>query len=288
MKDFRDKVAVITGAASGIGRGLAERCAREGMKVVLADVEEEALGLTDADMKAGGASTLAVLTDVSKADDVEALAKKTLDAFGAVHLLCNNAGVGTGLSIWESTLADWQWVVGVNLWGVIHGVHTFIPIMLEQGTECHVVNTASAAGLVSGPGQGIYKVTKHGVVSLSETLFHELAMGGANVGVSVLCPGLIDTNVLDGERNRPAELQNDPAVQEAIDASPEVQAIMQAFRSALREGMSPQQVADIVFNAVREKKFYILANAEPFKPSIQARMEDIVQERNPTRVIPGT
>lgn len=157
--------------------------------------------------------------------------------------------------------------------------------MLEQGTECHVVNTASAAGLISGPGQGIYKVTKHGVVSLSETLFHELAMGGANVGVSVLCPGLIDTNVIDGERNRPAELQNDPAVQEAIEASPEVQAFMQAFRSALREGMSPQQVADIVFNAVREKKFYILANAEPFRASIQARMEDIVQERNPTTVI---
>jgi len=176
----------------------------------------------------------------------------------------------------------------VNLWGVIHGVHTFVPIMLEQGTECHVVNTASAAGLISAPGQGIYKVTKHGVVSLSETLFHELAMGGANVGVSVLCPGLIDTNVLDCERNRPTELQNDPAVQEAIDASPEAQAVIQAFRSALRAGMSPQQVADIVFNAVREKRFYIFANAEPFRASIQARMEDIVQERNPTTVILGT
>ena len=288
MKDFRDKVAVITGAASGIGRGLAERCAREGMKVVLADVEEEALGLAEKEIGAEGASTLAILTDVSKADDVEALAKKTLDAFGAVHLLCNNAGVGTGLSVWESTLADWQWVIGVNLWGVIHGVHTFVPIMLEQGTECHVVNTASAAGLISGPGQGIYKVTKHGVVSLSETLFHELTMGGANIGVSVLCPGLIDTNVLDCERNRPTELQNDPAVQEAIEASPEAQAFIQAFRSALRAGMSPQQVADIVFNAVREKKFYIFANAEPFRASIQARMEDIVQERNPTTVIPGT
>ena len=284
MKEFRDRVAVITGAASGIGRGLAERCAQEGMKVVLADVEEEALRLAEADLKAGGASTLAVVTDVSKADDVEALAQKTLDAFGAVHLLCNNAGVGAGFSIWESTLADWQWVIGVNLWGVIHGVHTFIPIMLDQRTECHVVNTASAAGLVSGPGQGIYKVTKHGVVSLSETLFHELAMAGADVGVSVLCPGLVNTGVLDAERNRPAELRNDPAVQEAIDASPEAQAFLQAFRSKLREGMSPRQVADIVFDAVREKKLYILANAELFMPAVRARLEDIVQERNPTFV----
>ena len=287
MKEFRDKVAVITGAASGIGRGLAERCAQEGMKVVLADVEEEALGLADADLKAGGASTLAVLTDVSKVGEVEALARKTLDAFDAVHLLCNNAGVGTGLSIWESTLEDWQWVIGVNLWGVIHGVHTFVPIMLEQGTECHVVNTASAAGLVSGPGQGIYKVTKHGVVSLSETLFHELALGGANVGVSVLCPGLVDTSVLDSERNRPAELQNDPSVQETLEASPEAQVFIEAFRSALRAGMSPQQVADIVFSALRENRFYILANAEPFMPSIQARLEGIVNERNPTLMTTG-
>ena len=291
MKEFRGKVAVITGAASGIGRGLAERCAEEGMKVVLADVEEEALSLTDADLKAGGASTLAVVTDVSKADDVEALAQKTLDAFGAVHLLCNNAGVGAGFSIWESTLADWQWVIGVNLWGVIHGVHTFVPIMLKQGTECHVVNTASMAGLASGPSQGIYKVTKHGVVSLSETLFHELAMVGANVGVSVLCPGFVNTNVSDCERNRPSELQNDPAVQmerERVMAIPEVQAVVQALQRSILEGMSPRQVADIVFDAVREKKFYILANAEPFRPTIQSRLEDIVQERNPTRVIPGT
>lgn len=283
MKVFQDKVAVITGAASGIGRGLAERCAQEGMKVVLADVEEEALGLADGEMKAGGASTLAVLTDVSKATDVETLAQKTLDAFGAVHLLCNNAGVGGGSSVWESSLADWQRVIGVNLWGVIHGVHTFVPIMLEQGSKCHVVNTASMVGLISGPGAGPYTVTKHGVVALSETLFYELAQRRANVDVSVLCPGYINTNILAASRNRPAELQNDPAVEEGTEMSPDRQAAEQAFR----EGMSPQQVADEVFGALREKKFYILVNVGPFKWMIQTRLDDIVQERNPTNVIPA-
>jgi NADP-dependent 3-hydroxy acid dehydrogenase YdfG len=152
MKEFKDKVAVITGAASGIGRAIAFRCAQEGMKVVLTDIEEKALTQTETEMKALGAAVLAVLTDVSKASDLEALAQKTLDAFGAVHLLCNNAGVDAGTSIWESSLADWQWVMGVNLWGVIHGVRVFVPIMLEQDTDSHIVNTASISGLVSIPG----------------------------------------------------------------------------------------------------------------------------------------
>src|ERR1700733_1304081 len=145
MKEFRDKVAVITGAASGLGRAMAERCVQEGMKVVLADVEVEALTKTEASMKASGATVLAIRTDVSEASDVEALAQKTLEVFGAVHLLCNNAGVGTGSAIWKSTIADWEWIIGVNLWGVIHGVRVFVPIMLEQDTECHIVNTASMA-----------------------------------------------------------------------------------------------------------------------------------------------
>src|SRR5215831_13355553 len=188
MKEFKGKVAVVTGAASGIGRALAEGCVREGMKVVLADVEVESLTKTEASMKAAGATVLAVRTDVSQARDIEALAQKTLDAFGAVHLLCNNAGVWTGASIWESTIADWEWVLGVNLWGVIHGVRFFVPVMLAQDTECHIVNTASIAGLIAYPGAGIYKVTKHGVVTLSETLYYELAERGAKVHVSILCP----------------------------------------------------------------------------------------------------
>ncbi len=188
MQEFRDRVAVITGAASGIGRALAQRCAQEGMKVVLADVEESALIETAAEVRASGAPALAVVTDVSNIRAVEALAQQTLDMFGAVHLLCNNAGVAAGTTIWDSTLADWEWVLAVNLWGVIYGVRVFVPIMLSQDTDCHIVNTASIAGLIAGPGLGVYKVAKHGVVTLSETLYYELAQRDAKVKVSVLCP----------------------------------------------------------------------------------------------------
>ena len=172
MQVFHDRVAVITGAASGIGRGLARRCAQEGMQVVLADIEQAALAETEAELRALGASAIGVVTDVSNAGEVEALARKSLDAFGAIHLLFNNAGVGVVRSVWESTLTDWEWVLGVNLWGVIHGVRVCVPIMLQQDTECHIVNTASIAGLVVGPGSSsTYTVSKHGVVALSETLY---------------------------------------------------------------------------------------------------------------------
>src|SRR5689334_1941764 len=174
MKDFAGKVAVVTGAASGIGRALADRCAQEGMKVVLADVEESALVRAADEFRATGAPILAVRTDVSKAEDVEALARKTVETFGGVHLLFNNAGVGAGTTAWETSLRDWEWVLGVNLWGVIHGLRSFVPIMLSQGSEGHIVNTASIAGLVLGPGLAAYKVSKHGVISLSETLYGEL------------------------------------------------------------------------------------------------------------------
>ena len=229
---------------------------------------------------------LAVLTDVSKASDIEALAQKTLDAFGAVHLLCNNAGVGGGTTIsettWASSMANWKWVIGVNLWGVIYGVRVFVPIMLEQDSECHIVNTSSAAGLISGPQIGPYKVAKHGVVSLSETLYHELAQRGAKINVSVLCPGSVNTRIMDAGRNRPPELQNDPAWEERIMMSPEYQAGDQFIRQdLLQAGMSRQQVADCVFNAIREAKFYILTHPD-WKAAVQLRMEDILQERSPT------
>jgi NAD(P)-dependent dehydrogenase (short-subunit alcohol dehydrogenase family) len=277
MKDFKDKVAVITGAASGIGRGIAERCAQEGMHIVLADIEEQALSQTEQVLKAGGASVMALRTDVSKAGDIELLAQKTLNAFGAVHLLFNNAGVNAGGVVWECTLADWQWVIGVNLWGVIHGIRVFIPIMLTQDTECHIVNTASIAGLISGAGLGPYKVTKHGVVSLSETLYCELARVGAKIKVSVLCPAWVNTRIMESERNRPAELRNEPGSEQMTS---ERQAVAQEMMQAVQTGLSTQQVAEMVFEAIRNEKFYILTHPD-WKPLIQLRMENILQERSP-------
>lgn len=274
MKEFKDKVAVITGAASGIGRAIADRCVQEGMKAVLADVEMETLTKTEASMKAAGATVLTVRTDVSQARDVEALAQKTLEAFGAIHLLCNNAGVGADASIWESTIADWEWVIGVNLWGVIHGVRVFVPIMLAQDTECHIVNTASMLGLTSGPGLGVYKVTKHGVVTLSETLYHELVERGAKVKVSVLCPGVVNTRIMEAARNRPGHLPTTEPLHPADGARRE------ALRQAVQAGMPPVQVADAVFKALREDQFYILTHPE-LKKRVRTRMEDILQERSP-------
>ncbi len=278
MREFKDKVAVITGAASGVGRAVAERCVQEGMRVVLADVEEDALARAEATMSDTGATVLAVPTDVSAASDVEALAQKTLAAFGAVHLVHNNAGVAVGGRIWENTVADWEWVMGVNMWGVIHGIRVFVPLMLEQDTEGHVVNTASVAGLVSGPGLGIYKVTKHGVVTLSETLHHELVQIEAKIGVSVLCPGFIRTQIMDSDRNRPASLGT-VAQQGAEIVSGTLSS--QQFRQAIEEGMPPNQVAEHVFDAITEERLYILTHPDS-KDRVRARMEAILEERNPS------
>ncbi len=282
MKEFKDKVAVITGAASGIGYGLAERCAKEGMRVILADIEEGTLVKAENHIKALGATTLAVQTDVSKASDVEALSRKTVDTFGAVHLLFNNAGVSAGLNVWESSLADWQWVLGVNLWGVIYGIHYFVPLMIKQNSECHIVNTASDAGLMTPSNVGAtYTVSKHGVTALSEVLYKQLEERGHNIGVSVLCPGFTRTNLLESDRNRPDGLQNKPG--EGTDiSSPDYQAWLTEARKLIDGGMSPQQVADKAFNAIKQNTFYIFTSAESCKPAIQARMENILLERNPT------
>ena len=277
MKEFTGRVAVVTGAASGIGRGLAEACAREGMKVVLADVDEAALSEAERELKDSGAEAIAVRTDVSKSEEVEALAQKTLEAFGAAHLLFNNAGVGAGTTVWESTLEDWQWVLGVNLWGVIHGVRTFVPLMLKQGDECHVVNTSSMAGLVSGPALGVYKVSKHGVVSLSETLACELAIMKAKIGVSVLCPGGVKTRVMECERNRPAEMQNAVAAESKHPVVAQAEAML---RQLVETGMPPSQVAEAVFEAIREGRFYVLTH-EDWKLHVRKRMNDILLGRNP-------
>ena len=279
MDEFNGKVAVVTGAASGIGRSLARYCAGEGMKVVLAGVEETALADTAAELQAAGATVLAVVTDVSKAGDVEVLAEKTINAFGAVHLLFNNAGVGVGTSVWETSLQDWQWVLGVNLWGVIHCTRTFVPLMINQDIDCHIVNTASVQGLLSHhPLTASYQVSKHAVVALSEQLFYELALQKTKVKVSLLCPGWVKTNIGDSGRNRPEALRNS-----AVDTPyrPEYEAALQDCYRALLDGSAPDDVAVSVFRAIRDEKFYILPHSE-WKAAVQTRMEDILGERNPT------
>src|ERR1700733_2921273 len=202
MENLRDKVAVITGGASGIGKAVAVRTAAEGMKLVLADIEEPALEATASALTAEGADVLAVVTDVSDASSVQALRDRALQHFGAVHLVHNNAGVGVGGPIWEVTEEEWRWILGVNLWGVVHGISAFVPVLLEQG-EGHVVNTASIAGLSSTPGLGPYTATKHAVVAISESLFKDLRAAGAPIGVSVLCPGFVQTGIAQSDRNRP-------------------------------------------------------------------------------------
>jgi NAD(P)-dependent dehydrogenase (short-subunit alcohol dehydrogenase family) len=274
MRELAAKVAVVTGGASGIGRSLALRFAGEGMRVVVADVDAAALATTERALAARGTEVLAVRTDVSQPGDVDALARRTLERFGAVHVLCNNAGVSLGGPMWEHSLADWQWVLGVNLWGVVHGVRTFVPIMIRQGEPAHVVNTASLAGLSSNPFIGVYNVTKHAVVTLSETLAQELAVTGAPVKVSVLCPGFVRTSIADSDRNRPDALRD--ATERARPA-----ALEQTIRAAIAAGMDPAAVADLVVAAIRDERFYVLPHRDLTLERVRARMADIVDGRTP-------
>jgi short-subunit dehydrogenase len=282
MKEYKDKVAVITGAASGIGRGIANQAAKEGMKVVLADIEAEPLSQTEEELLSTGASVISVLTDVSKVEDLERLANKTLENFGEVHLLCNNAGVSIPGLIWEYDLSDWKWIINVNLWGVIHGIHVFVPIMLKQGNECNIVNTASFAGLSSvNPGNSIYTVTKHGVVVLSESLNYELTQVNSKIRVSVLCPGFVNTKVLDSERNRPKELCSsdfEPSVEKFIKIHPNYEEPVKLFFQSIKSGTSPDKVGEIVFQAIKKDEFYILTHAGyMWKKIVKTRMDRMLE-----------
>jgi NAD(P)-dependent dehydrogenase (short-subunit alcohol dehydrogenase family) len=276
MKHFKDRVAVVTGAASGIGLALAERFAAEGMKVVMADIEGAALATAAERLRGKAPAVLATPVDVSRPEDVERLARETYQAFGAAHVLCNNAGVAVIGAVHEHTLADWQWVINVNLWGVIHGVRAFLPRMLAGGDEGHIVNTASMAGLTTAPFMSVYDVTKHGVVALSESMYKELQVTGSPIGVSVVCPGLIDTNIMRSSRNRPE------ALAEAGKAGPMAQAFGQSLADRLAGGYPPSEVAAQVAQGIREDRFYIVPAQPEVKGGIAIRAQDLIELRNPT------
>lgn len=272
MRDLSGKVAVVTGGASGIGRALAERFAREGMSIVLADVEEQALAGTRDALAASGARVLAVRTDVSQADQVDELARRTFEAFGTAHVICNNAGVSVAGPVWEPSEADYRWVLGVNLWGVVHGIRAFVPRLVAQG-EGHVVNTASIAGLISAPGMGPYCATKHAVVALSECLFHDLAIAtGGKVKVSVLCPAWVNTRIAESDRNRPAD-----APRRERERTEHEQRMDSLVHAAVANGIPPHVVADKVLRAIVEEKFWILTHSKT-KKGVEQRMRGILDD----------
>ncbi len=276
MRYLKGKVAVVTGAASGIGRAMAERFASEGMKVVLADVEEIPLAKTHDTIIGLGAEAIAVRTDVSRWEQVEELARRSFETFGAAHVVCNNAGVSVPGPAWTVSQTDWEWILGVNLRGVVHGVRAFVPRMLAQG-EGHVVNTASIAGLISVPGMSTYCASKHAVIGFSECLHHDLALfGGGKVKVSVVCPAWVKTNIAEAERNRP-----EPSAEgQARIESPQEQALSNMVRAAVAAGIPPEVVADSVVNAIVEERFWVLTHPNT-KRLIESRMSGLLADRDP-------
>jgi len=274
VEQLNGKVAVVTGGASGIGLALARRFVAEGMRVMIGDVEAEALDKAVAELQAEGGDVEGTVTDVTDPAQMDALAQAVVDRFGAVHVVCLNAGVGGGGLSWEMPLSTWEWVIGVNLWGVIHGLRSFVPLLVKHG-EGHVVNTASLAGLVASPFMGPYNASKHAVVAISETLHHELAMSAPDVHVSVLCPGWVKTNIADSGRNRPAHLESDNAVDAAAGG---------VLRGFLENGMDPNDVALKVLDAIRNDKFWILTHddeADFWVDAVNRRLRSLESRENP-------
>jgi NAD(P)-dependent dehydrogenase (short-subunit alcohol dehydrogenase family) len=274
---FEGKVAVITGAGSGFGREFAKLGASLGMKLVLADLDTAALAATVEAVRAEGGDAIGVTTDVSDAAQVEALARASLETYGGVHLLFNNAGVGAGGFVWENSANDWQWVFGVNVMGVANGLRAFVPVMLEQNEPAHIVNTASVAGLLAAPAMGVYNASKHAVVALTETLHHDLRLAGASlIGVSLLCPAFVPTGIADAERSRPEALAN-----EAPYTASQKLAARQLTRAVEGGKLTARDVAHLTFDAVREGRFYVITHPN-IMASVQLRLDDIAQLRNPT------
>jgi NAD(P)-dependent dehydrogenase (short-subunit alcohol dehydrogenase family) len=281
VEDLDGKVAVVTGAASGIGRSLAHAFAGQGMRLVLADIEAAPLEDVASELRGSGTEVFAVTADVSIASDVERIATAAEDVFGGLHLACNNAGVAAGGLSWEVGLEDWDWVLGVNLYGVIHGIRSFVPRIIASGGG-HIVNTASMAGLTSAPGMGPYNVSKHAVVTLSETLALELAMTHPEVGVTVLCPGWVRTQINRSERNRPAD--------DARPRSEGDEAAVPALRSMIDDlietGLDPTEVADLVVDAVRASRFSVLTHPE-WQGMVRDRTERLLSGETPVLRLPG-
>ncbi|HEY7198607.1 MAG TPA: SDR family NAD(P)-dependent oxidoreductase [Candidatus Dormibacteraeota bacterium] len=276
MRDLAGRVAVVTGAASGMGRAFAERFAAEGMRVVLADVEAEPLERAVAELGGAGGDVIGVPCDVSRLESVTALADAAVGAYGAIHLAVNNAGVEGYLdgALWEATERDWRWTMGVNFWGVVHGVRTFLPIMLAQGEEGHLVNTVSMTAVVRAT--NMYGVAKHAVLALTETIHAQLREREARVGVSALCPGMIATRLFEGSRNRPPELRNE---REPAGAE-QGREIRRRMHERLQAGMPPSEVADALVRGIQEERLYILTDRE-WDDRIRTRTEDILLGRNP-------
>ena len=280
MKEFKNKVAVITGGGGGFGREFANIGARLGMKLVLADVEQAALDKAAEELKSAGAEVLALKVDVSKAESVDALAAATVERFGVPSLVFNNAGVGHGGLVWEHTLADWSWVLGVNLWGVVHGVRVFTPMMLDAANrdpsfEGHVVNTASMAGLLTAPNMGIYNVSKHAVVALTETMYQDLKLVTDQISCSVLCPYFVPTGIHLSARNRPQELAS-----EGKPTASQMIAHAMSDKAVTSGKVTAAQVAEKVFEAIAAREFYIYSHPHALG-NVQSRMEAIINQKNP-------
>ena len=280
MKDFKGKTAVITGGASGIGRAMGELFLSNGMQVVLADIEQDALDRTVSELSAIG-PCIGVVTDVSKAQDVQALADKTIDTYGGIHIACNNAGVFAGGLLWEESLADFRWQMDVNVWGVIHGIRTFVPIMKAQDADCHVVNTASMAAVTAMPYSGIYHMTKHAVLAMSESLYHELSFHAPKVKVSVLCPEAINTGISNSERNRPEVYSGDGNIVETEERL----MVSQALNDSVSAGIGPEVMAQRVLDGIIEERFYLFSD-EAWRNAANVRLDDVREARNPTLAPP--